>query len=265
MPFYVADYLSDTRHLSTEEHGAYLLLLMAMWRAGGRLPNEAAKLARITGLSAARWAKLEADILAFFDVHGDEIGHGRIQKEFEKYSRTSGVRAEAGSRGGKAKALKNNKTTLAKATILPEQTPNKNLPYQISEPEKIEDANASLSPQGDEPVKYHADFEVTWKAYPHVKGRSSKPKSYGYWRRIPAETRLRLPAAIERYKARGREPNGDCGAPAMERWIRDRRFLDWLDDTPDEPPAAPRATGPPSLTERMAAEAAEARRRVLES
>lgn len=75
-----------------------------------------------------------------------------------------------------------------------------------------------------------AEFEELWRAYPHVKGRSSKRKALAEWTRISTDTRLALPAAVSRYRTEGREPKEDCGAPAMERWLRDQRYLDWIND-----------------------------------
>lgn len=118
MQLYVADYLGDTRHLTTEQHGAYLLLLMTMWRSDGRLPNDAKKLARITGCTASRWAKISDDVLAFFEADGDDLTNRRLMFELKKASEKSIKRAEAGTKGGEAKALKNNKADVANATAL---------------------------------------------------------------------------------------------------------------------------------------------------
>lgn len=122
MQLYVADYLGDTRHLTTEQHGAYLLLLMTMWRSDGRLPNDARKLARITGCTASRWAKISDDVLAFFEVDGDDLTNKRLMFELKKASEKSIKRAEAGTKGGEAKALKNNKAEVANGTVLPKHS-----------------------------------------------------------------------------------------------------------------------------------------------
>lgn len=118
MQLYVADYLGDTRHLTTEQHGAYLLLLMTMWRSDGRLPNDDKKLARITGCTASRWSRIKDDVLAFFDVDGDDLVHGRVTLELEKASEKAIKRADAGSRGGMAKARKTKDLVVANATDL---------------------------------------------------------------------------------------------------------------------------------------------------
>jgi len=65
MPFYIADYLADTAHLSAAEHGAYMLLIMHYWQKGG-LPDDDAQLARIARMSPEEWSKARSIIQAFF-------------------------------------------------------------------------------------------------------------------------------------------------------------------------------------------------------
>ena len=55
MPLYVGDYLADTTHLTCTEHGAYMLLLMSMWRNGGSLPSDDKSLARHARCTKGQW------------------------------------------------------------------------------------------------------------------------------------------------------------------------------------------------------------------
>ena len=97
MPFHVGDYLGDTGHLSTTQHGAYLLLILHYWRTGG-LPAEDAKLARICKLSVKSWVELiKPDLERLFRPGWR---HKRIDEELEKFETTKIKRAIAGRRGG---------------------------------------------------------------------------------------------------------------------------------------------------------------------
>ncbi|WP_116082070.1 DUF1376 domain-containing protein [Tropicimonas sp. IMCC34011] len=122
MQLYVGDYLADTLDLTTEEHGAYLLLLMTMWRHNGKLPNDHRKLARIARVHPPKWKRVWAGIEHFFVVSGDVVTNRRLAKEMEKARLKSASRAEAGAKGGRAKALKNNEQAEANATGLPKHS-----------------------------------------------------------------------------------------------------------------------------------------------
>ena len=97
MPFYIADYLGDTGHLSTTQHGAYILLICHYWRTGG-LPEDDAKLAKITRLSLKSWTDLvRPDIEPLF-LPGWK--HKRVEKELAKQEIIAVRRAMAGAKGG---------------------------------------------------------------------------------------------------------------------------------------------------------------------
>ena len=82
IPIFGSDYLADTRHLTTEEHGAYFLLMIAAWRQDGCcLPLDDKKLSRITGLSSRRWLAIKDTILEFWTIENDRIFQGRLRKE----------------------------------------------------------------------------------------------------------------------------------------------------------------------------------------
>lgn len=118
MMLYVGDYQSCTRHLTCEQHGAYLQLLMAMWKSGGRAENCPKKLAQIVGLSQTKWIKISPEVLAFFDIEDGYITQARLVKELKKAEKKSQIRSEAGKAGAEAKLLKNNKTAQAIAEPL---------------------------------------------------------------------------------------------------------------------------------------------------
>jgi uncharacterized protein YdaU (DUF1376 family) len=96
MPFYVGDYIADTAHLSTIEHGAYLLLIAHYWRKGG-LPTDERQLAAIAKMNHREWHKHRDTLQAFFH---DGWKHKRVERELQRQRELSAKRAVAGAKGG---------------------------------------------------------------------------------------------------------------------------------------------------------------------
>ncbi len=101
-----------------------MLLLMAMWNAGGKLPADDAKLARVVRMSVKKWRAISADLMGYFESDDDHIWHNRLTKELQKSEAKSQSRAAAGAKGGAAKSLKNNDADVANAKQMPKHLPD---------------------------------------------------------------------------------------------------------------------------------------------
>lgn len=98
MPLYVADYMADAAHLTTTQHGAYMLLIMTYWQRGEALPSDDRKLARIARMTPDEWAENREDLEEFFQVSETHWQHKRIEAELQKVREKSEKAASAAKR-----------------------------------------------------------------------------------------------------------------------------------------------------------------------
>lgn len=206
MPLYVADYLADTGHLSTIEHGAYMLLIMHYWSKGG-LPDDDKRLASIARASLEQWSDMRGTIAEFF---GDGWKHERIESELENAAKAYERRAAAGKAGGKAKAEK-----ASNATAMPEQSYSNHTHTHTHTHNKKEGAIAPKTRASK------TDFEAWYQHYPHKVGRGQAEKAFV--KAISLASLEELIAGVHRYIA---------SKPADRQWQNPTTWLNgkgWLD------------------------------------
>lgn len=163
MPLYVGDYLGDTGHLTTAQHGAYLLLMMHYWRKG-ELPDDDRQLSKITKLPLKTWCDYRPVLQDFFHSGWK---HKRIDAELERMMRVSEKRAIAGQKGGLGSALSRMK--------LENASRGRSLPRAIAPPMSTE---ASAGADHSHPHSYqtHSIAASDGKLDP-MAGAASKPVS----------------------------------------------------------------------------------------
>ena len=69
LPLHVGDYLADTMHLSTLQHGIYIRLIMHYWKRRG-LPADERALAQIAGIPTLKFRAHGGPVLALFTPVG---------------------------------------------------------------------------------------------------------------------------------------------------------------------------------------------------
>lgn len=103
---YFSDLAGDTLRLSDAEIGSYVLLLGAMWNAGGALSFDHKDLARIARVTPAKWGARWQRLKPFFVVKGGRVTHKRLTEERKKVDEISSVNSQNGTAGVEAKRLK---------------------------------------------------------------------------------------------------------------------------------------------------------------
>jgi uncharacterized protein YdaU (DUF1376 family) len=178
MPLYVGDYLGDTGHLTTAQHGAYLLLMMHYWRKG-ELPDDDRQLSKITKLPLKTWCCYRAVLQDFFHSGWK---HKRIDAELERMMRVSEKRAIAGQKGGLGSALSRMK--------LENASRGRSLPRAIASPMSTD---AQGSADHSYPHSYQTLSSQTLSSKPEQAERSLRDAA-----RSPASTgKAAIPVSAE--------------------------------------------------------------------
>lgn len=139
-PMFPTDFDADTGHLTFAEDGAYNRLLRLSWKCpSAKMPDDMDWIhRRARAVSIEEKAIIASVIAEFFTRSGGKIFSARLAKEWQKSSLAHSKRVSAGSAGGKAKALKANKSEPSNAVAKPYQPEPEPEPYK-----KEEDTNVS--------------------------------------------------------------------------------------------------------------------------
>jgi uncharacterized protein YdaU (DUF1376 family) len=188
MPMYWDAYLADTTHLTTEEHGAYMLLLAAMWRRNAWVPDDDKDNARILGLTPAKWRKIKARLIetvSGFRVEDGKITQEKLQKTWENTQEKIGKNRSNGAKGGRPKSKVANNLTKANGSV--SLNPNKSIPEP--EPEPLSDDTNVSSRRSDK----DQCFENFWEIWPSKKNKQNARKA---WRKLTIDAKRAAYAAV---------------------------------------------------------------------
>ena len=171
IPIKIDDYFSDTAHLTTEQHGAYLLLIFNYWQSEKPLNNKGGRLRHVAKLSAEKWTEIEPILTEFFEVENDLWTHGRIEFDLQKALSKSKMNSYAGKKSARRRAeLKDVEQMLNTRSTPVEQMLNHTDTEANAE-------NTKIMVIKDDPIN-DPDFKVFWMAYPKKVKKAPAAKSY---------------------------------------------------------------------------------------
>ena len=87
--------IADTTHMTPEEMGVYVRLLIAMWRHGSQVQDDPRELARIGGVTLRRWNQIKERVLRPMTVGGGRVSQKRLTSTWLEVQKLREARAVA--------------------------------------------------------------------------------------------------------------------------------------------------------------------------
>ena len=222
-PMYPTDFEAKTSHLTIAEDGAYNRLLRLCWMTPGcSLPDdEAWIMRRVRAHTDGDKEAVRAVLAEYFTVENGRYSNARLTRIWTDANEAHEKRKNAGSKGGKAKALKTKETDPSNAVAKPKQ------PEPEPEPDIKEEPNGSLS-SGDDP-KPVDEIAAAVSAYNDTAGQCGWPKvqKLSKARRSALAARLRDAGGLSGWltaleKARG---SPMCNGQNDRGWVANFDFI----------------------------------------
>jgi uncharacterized protein YdaU (DUF1376 family) len=210
MPVFTDALIAATTHLSAEEYGAYVRILIATWEKGCRwFPDIDRVMARVTGVPARRWRLVVRPVLVdFFDLSGGFFVQKRVKTEWDFVTRDRNQKVQAGIASAEAKRLKKQQTTSTAVdeplpTAVPTNRPtkgqrnvNSSTSIRIEEEESKEERTPIPPAKTDQSAEPAATTEPVRVAKPSAINHA--PEMYAIWHELfhPIWPRSRLTPEI---------------------------------------------------------------------
>lgn len=164
LPLFTDAYIADTQHLTNEEHGVYLRLLMFAWRSPGCvLPDNDKRLAIMVGVTPTVWKRLKPVVMDFWTLENGCWTQKRLKFQRKYVESITEKKRAAGKASAKAKSLKNNNqaSTPAATEYATERQQPASIQIQNQKVEERED-KSSQKKSGNPTAKRGTRLPADW-------------------------------------------------------------------------------------------------------
>lgn len=194
MPVYTGDYHRDTRHLTPEEHGCYLLLLIHCWDQKGPIPlDERRQCGIVNARSGGEIESLRRVLAEFFVRMDDGWYNPRMSEEIARAEQISAGRRKGGLEKARrmrdavrhAQAVHKQSTSSASAgtptltpTLTPTPTPRPSASQDLPLSETSQTSEKRAEAKKDARASRFAPLPIMpadWRAYCQVKRPDLNP------------------------------------------------------------------------------------------